>query len=83
MDHDQALAALITAKAKCSDACVDEAVHAPHRAEVEEAYANYAAASRAVGAEEAERRRIAGLPPVMPEGFVTILTNDEGASDGS
>lgn len=82
MDHDQALEALVAAKAQCSDACVDEAVHAPHRAELEQAYADYAAASKALGDQEAAQRKAAGLPPIMPEGFVTILTN-EGASDGS
>lgn len=81
MDHDAALAALVAAKAQCSDACVDEAVHAPHRAELEQAYATYAAASKAVAEAEAAQRKAAGLPALMPEGFVTILT--EGDSDGS
>ena len=82
MDHDAALEALVAAKAQCSDACVDETVHAPHRAALEQAYATYAAASKAVGEADAARRRDAGLPAIVPEGFVTMIS-PEGASDGS
>lgn len=80
MDHDEALEALVAAKAQCSDACADEAVHAPHRAALEQAYATYAAASKAVADREAAQRAAAGLPPIEPEGFVTVT---KGASDGS
>lgn len=65
MNHDEAFAALQVAKGKCSDACVDETVHAPHRAEVEQAYADYAAASR-------EQAALAPFQPDEPTGIVTI-----------
>ena len=65
MDHDEALKALVAAKKKCSDACKDEAVHAPHRAVVEEAYANLAAASK-------EQAMFAKFAPDEPVGIVTI-----------
>jgi len=80
MDHAAALAALIAAKAQCSDACVDETVHAPHRAEVEQAYADFAAASKEFAAAEQAARRAAGIPPTSePSGAVTITTNGEAA----
>lgn len=69
MDHDQALAALVAAKAQCSDACVDETVHAPHRAAVEQAYADYAAASR-------EQAQKAVFMPDEPPGIVTVSTSE-------
>ena len=59
------LKALIKAKSKCSDACVDETVHAPHRAKVEEAYAAYAAASR-------QEALLVPFQPDEPVGYVTI-----------
>lgn len=65
MDHDEALANLIEAKTKCSDACVDETVHAPHRAEVEQAYATFAAASK-------QRASLAPFQPDEPVGTVTV-----------
>jgi hypothetical protein len=78
MDHDAALAALTAATAQCSDACVDEAVHAEHRAEVEQAYADFAAASKEFAANEQAQRRAAGIPPsTEPVGEVTITTNGE------
>ncbi len=65
MTHEEAFQALQAAKAKCSDACLDEVVHAPHRAEVEQAYADYAAASR-------EQAALAPFQPDEPTGIVTI-----------
>jgi hypothetical protein len=76
MDHDEAVAALVAAKAKCSDACAEEVVHQPHRADLEAAYAAYAAAGKALAEEDDARRRAAGLPPSdEPPGLVTVTTN--------
>jgi hypothetical protein len=61
-EHEAAAAALEAAKASCTDGCVDEAQHDPHRAELEQAYARFAAASAAVVAAEDAAHRVAGEP---------------------
>ena len=55
-DLDQAQAALDSAKAACTEACVDEAVHGPHRFALESAYADFHRITRLV----------AGPPPPGP-----------------
>jgi hypothetical protein len=62
---DPTVAALIAAKAKCSDACADEVVHAPHREALEAAYADFAASSK-------ERASLSLFQPDEPVGYVTI-----------
>jgi hypothetical protein len=54
---ESAAATLDGLKAKCTNACVDEAIHAPHRAELESAYVEVARLSRLVAGPTDPRAR--------------------------